>query len=146
MRCELIDRERLVELEPHVAGVRAIHVPEAGIVNYRQVCEKLAELIRQKGSEIRTSTRVTDIRWNTSGITVDSTGGEVRAKFLVNCAGLQCDRIAKLTGDDPRAKIIPFRGEYYQLKPGALSSLPESDLSGARSQVSVSGRTLHTDD
>ncbi len=119
VRCELIGRERLLELEPHVAGVRAIHVPEAGIVNYRQVCEKLAELIRQKGSEIRTSTRVTDIRCNTDGITVDSTGGEVRAKFLVNCAGLHCDRIAKLTGDDPGAKIIPFRGEYYQLKPNA---------------------------
>ena len=119
VQCQVIDAARLRELEPHVAGVRAIHVPEAGIVNYRQVCEKLVEIIQSNGGEICTSARVTKIRQTSQEVIVETEGGVFQAQSLVNCAGLQCDRVARLTDDDPGAKIVPFRGEYFELKPEA---------------------------
>lgn len=117
--CELIGRERLAELEPHAAGVKAIHVPEAGIVNYRQVCERLAAIVREAGGEVVLAARVTAVRQHPGEVTAVTTAGEFTAKQLVNCAGLHSDRVAKLTGRDPGARIIPFRGEYYALKPSA---------------------------
>lgn len=119
VKCELIDKERLMELEPHVNGIRAIHVPEAGIVNYGQVCEKLAELIQKSNGEVVLSARVNKIRHQGKKLIVESTAGEVEADFMINCAGLHCDRMTKLSGQAPQAKIIPFRGEYYELKPQA---------------------------
>ncbi|MCP4193062.1 MAG: L-2-hydroxyglutarate oxidase [Planctomycetaceae bacterium] len=120
VQCEIIDRERLFELEPHVAGVQAIHVPETGIVDYVKVCKRLAEILTANGHQIVTSARVTGVDQRTDQITVSSTTGEFSCQLLVNCSGLQSDRIAKLTGADPKAKIVPFRGEYYQLKPSAF--------------------------
>ena len=120
VKCELIERDRLLELEPHVAGIKAIHVPEAGIVDYVSVCRRFGELLNQAGNQIMTSARVTAIDRNPSQIVVTSTAGEVAAGYLVNCSGLQCDRLTRLTGQDPKAKIVPFRGEYYQLKPSAF--------------------------
>ena len=117
--CELIGRERLLELEPHVRGVKAIHVPEAGIVNYRQVCQRLSELVTASGSEVLTSARVTDIRQWEGRLTIESTAGDVTVQHAINCAGLHCDRITKLAGQTPKSKIIPFRGEYYELRPEA---------------------------
>lgn len=117
--CEIIGRERLDELEPHAAGVKAIHVPEAGIVNYRQVCERLAQRIEERGGRIVTGARVTEIRQSAGEVVVVSTAGEFAAGHLVNCAGLHCDRVTKLGGQRPDAKIVPFRGEYYELKPEA---------------------------
>lgn len=117
--CELISAERLRELEPAVAGIRAIHVPEAGIVNYAQVCKRLAEIITAGGGEILLDTRVTDILDHERGVRISTPRGEFRAKQLVNCGGLYCDRIAKLAGESCDSKIVPFRGEYYQLKPKA---------------------------
>lgn len=114
--CELIDRDRLHELEPEAAGVAAIHVPEAGIVNYGQVCQRLAELVKEAGGEIWLGSRVTDIRKTRDDVRVATPHGEFRGKQLVNCGGLHCDRVAKLAGETCDAKIIPFRGEYYQLK------------------------------
>lgn len=119
VRCEIIDRGRLVELEPHAAGVKAIHVPEAGIVNYRQVCERLGQRITEREGRIVTGARVTGIAHQNGGVVVESTQGEFAAPLLVNCAGLHCDRVTKLGGQRPEAKIVPFRGEYYQLKPEA---------------------------
>ena len=119
VRCELIDRDRLLELEPAAAGIRAIHVPEAGIVNYRQVCTRLAEIIIAAGGEILLGTRVKKIYAEQSHVHIETTRGEYRAKQLVNCGGLHCDRVAKLAGEQCDAKIVPFRGEYYQLKPDA---------------------------
>jgi L-2-hydroxyglutarate oxidase len=117
--CTLIDRERLAELEPHAAGVRAIHVPETGIVNYRQVCERLAEKVSQAGGTIVLQARVTAVRHHADGVTVVSTGGEHTAGLLVSCAGLHSDRVARLSGVRPGVQIVPFRGEYYALKPSA---------------------------
>jgi len=116
IRCELIGPERLKELEPHAAGVQAIHVPEAGIANYRQVAERLAELIQQRGSEVRCSAKVTGFRTFADRVVVESAAGEFSAQHVVNCTGLQSDRTAKLTGQKVETKIVPFRGEYYLLK------------------------------
>ena len=117
VKCEMIDAGRLKELEPYVVGIRAIHVPEAGIVDYKAVAERLAEIIRHNGGEIITSARVTGVREDRLRLLVHSTAGDVETEYLVNCAGLHSDRVAKLTGQNPPAKIIPFRGEYYELKP-----------------------------
>jgi L-2-hydroxyglutarate oxidase len=117
--CEVIDKNRLAELEPHAAGVRAIHVPEAGIVNYRQVCARLAERVRQRDGEVHTATRVTAIRKNGQGVVLSTTAGDLETLMVVNCAGLQCDRVTTMSGEQPAAKIVPFRGEYFALKPNA---------------------------
>jgi L-2-hydroxyglutarate oxidase len=119
VQCRLIDKARLAELEPHAAGIRAIHVPEAGIVNYRQVCERLAARVREAGSSIVCNARVTGVKHHSDSLTVESTAGDHGARRLVTCAGLQADRVARLTGARPAARIVPFRGEYYTLKPSA---------------------------
>lgn len=121
VRCELIGPERLREIEPHAAGIRAIHVPETGIVDYRVVCERLADRIREMGGRIFTGAKVERIV-RTNGITrVYSTNGETKTRFVVNCAGLHSDRVAELSGRTPDVQIVPFRGEYYQVKGEARS-------------------------
>ncbi len=117
--CEMIDADRLNELEPHTAGIRAIHVPSAGIVNYGQVCECLARHVQERGGEVVTGAKVTGIHHGSSELTVQSPAVEVTAKYLVNCGGLQSDRVTKLGGVKPDVKILPFRGEYYELRPEA---------------------------
>jgi L-2-hydroxyglutarate oxidase len=117
--CEMIDAARLKELEPHAAGLRAIHVPEAGIVNYRRVCERLAEIVRERGGEIALGTRFLKLKHAGDSLVVETTHGEYEAKFAVTCAGLQSDRVTRRTGEHVDAKIVPFRGEYYELKPEA---------------------------
>lgn len=118
--CELIGRERLLELEPHVLnGIEAIHVPEAGIVDYVQVCERLAEILRDAGHDIVTGARVTEIVERSGEITVGTTAGEFTAAHLINCAGLHSDRVTQMSAGEAPARIIPFRGEYYELKPEA---------------------------
>src|SRR5262245_12365393 len=116
VRCELIGSERLKELEPHAPGVKAIHVPEAGIVNYAAVSRKLAELIAVGGGEVRCSARVMTVKENSPTIALETAAGEFIADYVVTCAGLQSDRVAKLTGIQPEAQIVPFRGEYFELK------------------------------
>jgi L-2-hydroxyglutarate oxidase len=120
VNCQLIDKVELAELEPHAAGVKAIHVPETGIVNYRQVCERLAERVRESGGEVVFNAKVTAVHQNPDGVTAVTPAGDFTASQLVNCAGLQSDRVARLTGRDPGAKVVPFRGEYYALKPEAF--------------------------
>ena len=119
VRCERIDRERLLELEPHVNGIAAIHVPEAGIVDYAAVARKLAEKVVEQGGEVITNARVTGMRHGSMQVVVESTAGEFEADYVVNCAGLYSDRVARLSGADPDAQIIPFRGEYYDVLPAA---------------------------
>lgn len=119
VECARIGPERLREIEPHVRGVAAIHVPESGIVDYRAVCERLALRIREAGHEIRTDTRVLGIRPGGGRRVVETSQGEFEADLLINCGGLHCDRLARLDGHRPPAQIVPFRGEYYELKPSA---------------------------
>jgi L-2-hydroxyglutarate oxidase LhgO len=119
VRCAFVGSERLKELEPHAAGVKAVHVPEAGIVNFRVACKKLAELVEQRGGEVHRSARVQRVQENGQEIGIETTAGSVAANYLVTCCGLQSDRVAKLTGIQPETQIVPFRGEYYELKPEA---------------------------
>jgi len=119
--CEMVGAERLGELEPHAAGIRAIHVPESGIVDYREVCRILARLIVDRGAELRFDSRIFGIQQESDRVVVETTSGDVSGGVLVNCTGLQCDRVARLGGVKPEAKIVPFRGEYFELKPEAQS-------------------------
>ncbi|MEZ6048406.1 MAG: L-2-hydroxyglutarate oxidase [Planctomycetaceae bacterium] len=119
VNCTIIDQGRLRELEPHAAGIKAIHVPEAGIVDYVQVAERMAERIREAGGTILTSAEVLNFRRHTDHIMVESKAGTIESKFVVTCAGLQSDRVARLANERFNARIVPFRGEYYELKPEA---------------------------
>jgi (S)-2-hydroxyglutarate dehydrogenase len=119
VQCEIIGPERLHELEPHCAGIKAIHVPDAGIVDYKGVCRRLAVHIEQAGGTILTNARVTGIHPNSDATLIASRAGEFSAKYVVNCAGLYCDRVTEMSGAKPQAKIVPFRGEYYELVPPA---------------------------
>ena len=105
------------EHEPHAAGVAALLVPGTGITSYRQVAEKYAELARATGVEIQTSAAAHAIRNGNSEFTIETSSGSYNARFLINCAGLHSDRIARLLGADLPLRIIPFRGEYYELRP-----------------------------
>lgn len=113
--CRPVDRNELVELEPHVIGVRALHLPATGIVDYRLVATKLAELIVAAGGEVRLGARVTGIVEGAAGVTVSTEAASLRCDRLIACAGLQSDRIAELAGLSTGVQIVPFRGEYYQL-------------------------------
>ena len=117
--CELISRSRLLELEPHVAGIKAVHVHETGIVDYKQVCERLAVRIKEQGHQILTSAKAFDLKETDTEVVVRSTMGDFSAKYIINCGGLHSDRLASLGGHASSAKIIPFRGEYFKLKPEA---------------------------
>lgn len=117
--CEMIDAAQLKELEPHAAGIAAIHVPEAGIVDYPQVCRKLAELLQSQGHEILLNTEITAIHPRDDRVRLQTSQGEIAAGQLVTCGGLWADRLIRMAGEQPLAPIVPFRGEYYSLKPEA---------------------------
>lgn len=119
VKCAMIDQEHLKELEPAVAGIRAIHVPEAGIVNYKQVCSRLAERIQERNGRIVTGARVTHMQLQSNQVILQTQAGEFRFDYVVNCAGLHSDRVAAMTGSQPDIKIVPFRGEYFEVKPEA---------------------------
>ncbi len=120
VNCRKITGEECKEVEPHANAIAAIHVPEAGIVDYKQACEKMAELMSAHGHDIKTNAKVTDASRGSDGVwTLQTASGEVHTNLVVNCAGLQCDRVTKLTGMKPTAQIVPFRGEYFELKPEA---------------------------
>lgn len=119
VRCELWQREQIRAREPHVAGNLAIYVPETGIVDYRRVAHRLADLVRDAGGQIHVSAKVISAHMNSDGINLNTTRGAIHAQRVINCAGLFSDRIYQLTGGRPEQKIIPFRGEYFELKPSA---------------------------
>ncbi len=117
VNCEMISHEQLREIEPHVAGIKAIHVPEAGIIDYMQVCERLAERVREvEGNSIVCSEKVTGVRQIGHRVVVQTNQSEYEGQIMVNCAGLYSDKITSMT-QVPDAKIIPFRGEYYLVRP-----------------------------
>lgn len=113
--------EEIREREPHVAGVAGIYVGETGIANFAEVAEAYAKVIRSAGGEVRTGTRLTGVRIMPDELVLGTSRGEVRCGTLVNCAGLQSDRVARMCGIEPEVRIIPFRGEYYKLAPEAYS-------------------------
>ncbi|MFJ3906517.1 L-2-hydroxyglutarate oxidase [Streptomyces sp. NPDC090025] len=109
---------QISEYEPRVRGLAAIHVGSTGIVDYGQVAAKLADA---SGARIRYGSAVTAVDRRPWGVAVRTAAGQVvRGRVLVNCAGLHCDRIARLAGDDPEMRIVPFRGEYYELADPSL--------------------------
>lgn len=109
--------EQVKEVEPHVNCIAGLHVPSTGIVDYAVVCRKLAELIGLKQGELRLGTRLTGVRFADGLAVLQSTAGEYSARCLINCSGLHSDRVARLAGTKPEARIVPFRGEYYEVKP-----------------------------
>jgi (S)-2-hydroxyglutarate dehydrogenase len=117
LETHLIDKGELREIEPHVNGLAAIKVPAAGIVNYKQVSLKFAELVKESGCEISLNTEVEKVHESKDEVLVETSKGTFKAKYMINCAGLHSDRIAKLSGYHTDVNIIPFRGEYYKLKP-----------------------------
>jgi L-2-hydroxyglutarate oxidase len=116
VNCELISKERLQEIEPYANGVAAVHVPECGIVNYRQVCNKLGELLqRESNHQILLGETVLKIEQSAEQVVIQTDNHSIRTEYVVNCGGLHSDRITKIGGQEPSAKIIPFKGEYYFL-------------------------------
>ncbi|OKH23047.1 hydroxyglutarate oxidase [Hydrococcus rivularis NIES-593] len=109
--------EEVKEIEPHVSCLAGIRVYSTGIADYRQVCQKYVELIRDRGGELRLNTRVEKILETPQGKVLETNQGTFTANFVINCAGLHSDRVARLGRVNPQAKIVPFRGEYYELKP-----------------------------
>jgi (S)-2-hydroxyglutarate dehydrogenase len=107
----------LREIEPCAVGVQALFVPSTGVTDYAAVCEKYAELISARGGNAFTSAPVSAIRRLSNEIVVETSRGSFSSAALINCAGLFSDRIARMAGDDPGVMIVPFRGEYYDMKP-----------------------------
>jgi L-2-hydroxyglutarate oxidase len=114
---ELIGPEQIREREPHVAGVAGILSPGTGIVDFRRVALALADDVREAGGRILTSHRVTGLRQTGSGVSVQTSGETVLARRVLSCAGLHGDRVARLSGAPVDPVIVPFRGDYWQLKP-----------------------------
>ncbi len=119
---ERIDAKQLNDLEPAAAGLAALHVPETGIVNYRSVCQAMAEKVSRAGGEIRLQFQVKQIRIDTNSVELrSSSGSKITGDRMINCAGLNSDRVCQMAGGDPKVQIVPFRGEYYELVPSSQS-------------------------
>ncbi|MFJ5104745.1 L-2-hydroxyglutarate oxidase [Streptomyces sp. NPDC088554] len=139
---------QIMEYEPEVRGLAAIRVGTTGVCDFPAVARQLAESARAAGASVRYGAKVTAIDRRPWGVAVRTAAGEtVRARALVNCAGLHCDRVARLTGDDPGMRIVPFRGEYYELaRPGLVRGLvypvpdPAFPFLGVHLTRSVDGR------
>jgi (S)-2-hydroxyglutarate dehydrogenase len=112
-----IDASELREIEPHAAGLRALHSPSTAIVDYTRISETLADVLRSRGARIELGARVTGVEERPEGVRVRTATRTVHARHLVTCAGLHADRLARMTGADPQVRIVPFRGEYYFLVP-----------------------------
>ena len=111
--------EELAEIEPHVKGIAAIKVPCSGIVDYRGMCVKLQELIEAGNGKVLFDQKVTGIEESGEGILVNTESDSFRTKHLIGCAGLYSDKVAKSGGVKSPVQIVPFKGEYYELKPEA---------------------------
>jgi L-2-hydroxyglutarate oxidase len=112
-----IGPEEIREREPHVRAIAGIWSPTTGIVNYKQVTETYARIVREQGGELRLNTRVEQIHERGDGVTVETNNGSIQGRFLINCAGLHSDRVAQKAGVKTRMKIVPFRGEYFETVP-----------------------------
>ncbi len=123
------------EHEPHLAAIAAVHVASTGIVDYVAVCERLADQVRASGSEIRTSTEVLGLQRSGDVQRLTTSTGDIEARVVVNCAGLHSDEVAEFSGVRSGARIVPFRGEYFELRPeathlvkGLIYPVPDPDF------------------
>lgn len=107
----------LREIEPHAAGVAALHVPQEGIVDYDAVCQAMLRDIIKRGGQFAAEAKVTSLEDDRAGWRIGTSAGDFRAGTIVNCAGLFCDRVAELAGVQRTTRIVPFRGEYFRLSP-----------------------------
>ena len=112
-----LNQEQLKDYEPHLAGIAGLWVPETGIVDYVGAAQTYGKLAQENGAVIQTNTKLLSVENLSNEIVLNTTQGDIHATQMINCAGLQTDRIAKLCGTDPECQIIPFRGEYYELVP-----------------------------
>lgn len=117
LQIEKLSAAQVKEIEPHVECVAGIRVFTTGIVDYRQVAHKYVEIIRAQGGELRWKTTLTQLRTMSDSTVVETNNGAIETRYVINCAGLHSDRVARLGDVDPKAKIVPFRGEYYELTP-----------------------------
>jgi len=111
-----LEREEMREIEPHVGGVAGLRVPQEGIVDYARVCAALVARIEERGARVTTGARVVRLRPSGKGWVAETAAGEFAADYLINCAGLFCDRVAELAGERRDMRILPFRGEYYKIR------------------------------
>jgi L-2-hydroxyglutarate oxidase LhgO len=116
-RLRMLDRDEFREFEPHADGICALHVPSTGIVDYKLVAAKYAELIARAGGEIVLNAKVIRLRDAGDANLVETTAGTFRANHVINCAGLYSDTITRIAGCKTDLEIVPFRGEYYEVKP-----------------------------
>ena len=116
---EDVGRERIAELEPHAAGIRALWSPFTGIIDFRRVALAMADDLRAQGVEIHLDRRVTGIHESSDAVVVETVKGPLVARHLVVCAGLHADRLAAMAGSTDAPRIVPFRGDYYTLTPDA---------------------------
>jgi len=114
---ERLDAAQVREREPHAAAVAGLFVPQTGIVDYTRVTEVMGDLVRRRGGEIRLGVRLHAARGVADEVRLATSAGELRARTLINCTGLHCDRVARRCGVEPGVRIIPFRGEYYEVRP-----------------------------
>ena len=112
-----LNAQQIHEIEPYASGLRGIHVPTTGITDFKMVAGKYAELIKQSGGEVQTSSSVSRIVRVADGIVLETASGAIHSRFAINCAGLQSDIIAKMAGASFGLRIVPFRGEYFELVP-----------------------------
>jgi len=112
-----MSRDEMREIEPHVGGVAALWVPQEGIVDYPKVCETLVNQLTGRGARVVTDARVEAIRREGTGWLTSTTAGDFESDFLINCAGLYSDRVAELAAEPRDMRILPFRGEYYKIRP-----------------------------
>jgi (S)-2-hydroxyglutarate dehydrogenase len=132
---ELLGPAGARDREPHVRAVAALWVPPTGIVDFGVVAQRLAAMLEAAGAEVRTSTEVTGLARAGEGWMITTSTGELDAATVVTCAGLHSDRVARMTGADPGVRILPFRGEYYELAPsgrhlvrGLVYPVPDPEL------------------
>ena len=116
LEVEKLDPQGLKEAEPHASGLAALRVPSTGIVDYKRVAAEFAAMVEEGGGELRKGTEVQQVSERGREVLVQTSRGTCTARSLVNCAGLHSDRVARLCGVDPGTRIVPFRGEYYELR------------------------------
>ena len=117
----ILEREAMFEIEPHAGGLRALHVPSTGITNFAAVAAKYAQIASSRGAELKENAEVFGFVRSDRTVAIQTHAGDFSARYVVNCAGLYSDRLARLAGDDPGIMLVPFRGEYYDLAPARQS-------------------------